>query len=67
MKNFISEYRKAKGLTQPQLADLAKLPNYTVVQRYEHGRALPAVDTALRIARALDTTVEQLFVLEDEE
>lgn len=67
MKNNISEFRKAKSLTQPQLAELAHLPNYTVVQRYERGRAIPAVDTALRIAHALGTTVEKLFVLEDEE
>lgn len=67
MKNRIAEFRQSKGMTQPQLANLAKLPNYTVVQRYEHGRTVPAVDTAIRIARALGTTVEELFVLEDEE
>ena len=65
MKNFISEFRKAKKITQPQLAEMAKLPSYTVVQGYEHGRRTPSVEIALRIAKALDTTVEELFILED--
>ncbi len=65
MKNRISELRKAQGLTQPQLAEMAKLTSYTLIQRYEKGTRLPGVDIALRIAKALDTTVEELFILED--
>lgn len=65
MKNKISEYRKAKGLTQPQLAELAGLTSYTLIQRYEHGSREPGVCIALRIAKALDCTVEDLFELEE--
>ncbi|MBQ8497809.1 MAG: helix-turn-helix transcriptional regulator [Clostridia bacterium] len=65
MKNKISEIRKQNNLTQPQLAEKAKLSNYTALQRYERGVVIPGVDVALRLARALNTTVEELFILED--
>ena len=65
MKNKIYEFRKLKKLTQPQLAELAKLPNYTVVQNYEHGRRTPSLESAIRLAKALNTTVEELFQLDD--
>lgn len=66
MKNKISYFRKQKGLTQPQLAELAKLTSYTLVQRYERGARVPCVDIAIRLARALDTTVEELFIVDDD-
>ena len=66
MKNRISEFRKAKHLTQPQLAQMANLTSYTVVQRYEYGTRVPGVEIALRIAKALNTTVEELFILDDD-
>lgn len=67
MKNFINERRKILGLTQPQLAEKANLPSYTHVQRYEYGSVLPSVEVALRLARALECKVEDLFELEDGE
>lgn len=65
MKNRIAEFRKAKNMTQPQLAELAKLPAYQTLQMYERGKTTPLVDTAIRLAKALDTTVEELFQLDD--
>ena len=67
MKNRISEFRKAKNMTQPKLAELAKLPSYTVVQGYEHGRRSPSLEAGIRIAKALGTTVEELFILDDDD
>ena len=64
MENRISDFRKARGITQRQLSTLAELTNYTVVQRYERGDVAPSVYVAIRIARALGTTVEELFPLE---
>ncbi len=64
MKNKISQFRKANNLTQRQLGSMLNIP-YQVVQRYELGTRTPAVDTAIRLARALNTTVEELFVLDD--
>lgn len=66
MKNRITEFRKAKQMTQPQLAEKANLTSYTLIQRYEKGTRLPGVDIALRIAKALGTTVEELFILDEE-
>lgn len=65
MKNRIAEFRKRQCLTQLQLAERANLTSYTLVQRYEKGTRLPGVDIALRLARALGTTVEELFELEE--
>ena len=67
MKNRIAEFRKALKMTQPQLAELAKLPSYTVIQGYEHGRRSPSLESGIRLARALNTTVEELFELEDDD
>lgn len=64
MKNNISQFRKANNLTQRQLAEKLNIL-YQVFQRYENGTRTPNVDTAIRLAKALNTTVEELFVLDD--
>lgn len=65
MANKIAEYREKLNLTQPQLAEKAKLTSYTLIQRYEKESRVPSVYIAIRIAKALNTTVEELFKLED--
>ena len=65
MKNRIAEFRKAKGLTQKQLAEALGMTTYQSLQQYENGRFVPNVYTAILIAKALDTTVEELFPLEE--
>lgn len=65
MANKIAEYRKKLNLTQPQLAEKAKLTSYTLIQRYEKESRVPSVYIAIRIAKALNTTVEELFKSED--
>lgn len=65
MKNRIVEFRNLLGMTQRQLGSLLKTP-YQAIQRWELGTRTPAVDTAIRLARALNTTVEELFIVEDE-
>lgn len=65
MANKIAEYRKKLNLTQPQLAEKAKLTSYTLIQRYEKETRVPSVYIAIRIAKALNTTVEELFKSED--
>lgn len=64
MKNKIAEFRKAQNLTQRQLAEKLNI-YYQVLQRWENGERAPTVETALRLARVLNTTVEELFQLED--
>lgn len=48
------------GLTQLQVADGAKLGARTV-QRFEEGEVPTAVLTAIRMARLLGSSVEELF------
>ncbi len=52
--------RERAGLTQGELADRASVSR-PLVGAVEAGRHSPAVDAALRIAAALDVSVEELF------
>lgn len=66
MLNFLRLTREEKGVTVNALAKAAAI-NPSTLWRYETGDSTPPVDTALRLARALDTPVERLFNLSDEE
>jgi transcriptional regulator with XRE-family HTH domain len=52
--------RKAKGLTQPQLADASGLSEEWV-RRIERGEASPSFDTLDALGSALDVSVADLF------
>ena len=52
--------RRKKGLTQVQVAEQAKVSIRAYIQ-YEAGERIPRADTAKLIAKALDSTVEDLF------
>lgn len=54
------EARRNVGLSQQGLADRLGVHQPTVAQ-WEAKRVMPRVDTALRLAAALDTTVEALW------
>ncbi len=56
----LRELRQARGLSQSALASSVNLSRQSV-HAIETGRAMPAVDVALRLARALDCSVEALF------
>ena len=64
MKNKIAEFRKRAGLTQMQLAEQLDISS-THVQAWEHGRRNPTTEYAIRLARILNTTVEELFQIDD--
>lgn len=51
--------RKAQGLTQPQLADLAGL-HVNQVRRYEAGSAQPSLEGLKKIALALHVSLDEL-------
>lgn len=62
--NNLSKIRKNKGYTQSKLAEISGV-NIRMIQKYESGerdfkKAL--VQTALKIADALEVTVDELFV-----
>ena len=56
----IREGRKAAGLTQHELAEAAGVSRQTVISM-ETGDYAPSVFLALRVARALGTSVEHLW------
>ena len=62
-RNRIRDMRRKKGLTLKQLAIEAKITP-GALSLIERGARIPRADTALRIAQALETTVEQLFLIE---
>lgn len=60
----LKEVRTAAGLTQVELAALAGVSRKTV-NTVENGVFVPSTILALSIAKALGTTVEELFWLAD--
>jgi putative transcriptional regulator len=62
--NSLREARAQRGLTQAQLAELAGVSRKTI-NTVENGVFIPSTLLALRLARVLETSVEQLFRIED--
>jgi len=58
--NRVRELRETRGISQGALAAAVRLSRQSV-HAIEAGRAVPAVDVALRLATALDCPVEALF------
>lgn len=65
MKNKIKEYRFTLGLSQQDLAQACGVSRETIC-RIETNRSNPSLELAYHIARQLETTVEDLFLLEEE-
>jgi putative transcriptional regulator len=60
--NHLPEYRERAGLTQAALADAIGVTRKTI-NTVERGHYVPSTVLALRLAVALDATVEALFEL----
>lgn len=58
--NNIKFYRKQKGLTQSQLAEMLNVSTITI-QNYENNRRKPSIETLTKIAKALDIPVSKLI------
>jgi transcriptional regulator with XRE-family HTH domain len=63
IKRFI-ELRKQRRLTQQALADAIEL-HVNQIKRYEAGTAQPTLDTLVRLAKELHTTLDGLVFGED--
>jgi putative transcriptional regulator len=63
--NRLREIRVQRGLSQADLAASARVSRKTI-NTVENRVFVPSTVLALRLARVLDTTVEQLFYLDDE-
>ena len=67
MKTTLRRFRFERGeLSQQQLADMVSVSRQTIVS-IEKGDYAPSVKLALLLAETLETTVEELFVLEDKD
>ena len=62
LANRLREERARRHLTQAQLAELVGVSRKTI-NTVENGVFVPSTVLALRLARALGTTVEALFQL----
>ena len=62
--NKIKELRAELGMTQAQLAELVGVARVSIVS-IENGRFIPTIETALRISRALNVPIENIFWLKD--
>lgn len=57
---FIAESRRAKGLTQMQLADVLSISDKTV-SKWERGKGLPEVSLMLPLCKTLGISVNELL------
>ena len=65
LTNQIRRLRFERGqMTQQQLADKVGVTRQTIIAT-EQGRYAPSLPLALRIARAFNKTVEEVFQLEE--
>lgn len=64
MTNRVRELRRARGLRQEDLAAALGVSRQTIIA-IENNRYNASLELAIRLARFLGTTVEQLFLLEE--
>ena len=60
VNNSVHSKRQALGLTQEELAEAVGVTRQTIIA-IEKGNYVPSVLLALKLAKAFDTSVEQLF------
>ena len=63
--NNIKNLRAKFGLTQAQLAQRVGIARVSIVA-IETGRYIPTIETALRISKALNTPIEEIFWLKED-
>ena len=66
MKNRLEEIRKAKGITQEELANALEVSRQTVGS-LENGRYNPSIILAFKIARFFEVSIEEVFIYEEDE
>ncbi|AKB24693.1 Transcriptional regulator, Hth-3 family [Methanosarcina sp. MTP4] len=64
MKTRIKEFRARYDLTQEALAKMVGVRRETIVF-LEKGKYNPSLKLAYKLARVLETTIEELFIFED--
>ena len=65
MKNRLEELRKQRGIRQEELAEILQVSRQTIGS-LEKGRYNPSILLAFKIARFFGTTIEDIFLYEEE-
>ena len=61
MQNRLEEIRKAKGITQEELANALEVSRQTVGS-LENGRYNPSIILAFKIAKFFEVSIEEVFI-----
>jgi putative transcriptional regulator len=64
MKTRMKEYRARLGLTQEKLAEIVGVRRETIIF-LEQGKYNPSLKLAHNIALALEASIEDIFILDD--
>ena len=65
MKNRLEELRKARNISQEELAAALEVSRQTIGS-LERGRYNPSILLAFKIARCFDLTIEDIFIYEED-
>ena len=65
MKNRLEELRKARNISQEELAAALEVSRQTIGS-LERGRYNPSILLAFKIARSFDLTIEDIFIYEED-
>jgi putative transcriptional regulator len=65
MKTRIREYRAKHNLTQEKLAEMVGVRRETIIF-LEQGKYNPSLKLAYNVARALKTTIDEIFIFDDD-
>ena len=66
VKNRLEELRKARGITQEELAALLEVSRQTI-SSLEKGRYNPSIQLAFKIARYFGLRIEDIFIYEEDD
>ena len=62
IRNCLTKYRKARGLTQQDVAAILGLKCASLISRWESGSCLPSTTNLLRLAAIYRTMVDALYI-----
>ena len=65
LKTKVKELRKAKNMTQAELAEKINVSRQTI-NYLEQGKYIPSLPTAMRIAKVFQVPIEEVFEIEEE-
>lgn len=66
MQNRIKDHRQSLEMTQEELAERVGVSRQTIVA-LEKGKYNPSVILACRVSKLFNTSVEEIFIMEEED